>query len=82
MTVRKHSVSISGHRTSFSLEDEFIALLRRSAGQSGQSLASLIAQIDSAKPRGSNLSSALRLYVLNEAVGGCYAQGEIASTSD
>lgn len=70
MAVRKHSVTISGHRTSFSIEDEFLALLRQSATQSGRSLAALIAEIDETKPRDSNLSSALRVFVLNEALAG------------
>ncbi|MFZ2101816.1 MAG: ribbon-helix-helix domain-containing protein [Oricola sp.] len=70
MAVRKHSVTISGHRTSFSLEDEFMALLRQAADLSGRSLAGLIAEIDEAKPRDSNLSSALRVYVLKQALAG------------
>ncbi|WP_193176555.1 ribbon-helix-helix domain-containing protein [Oricola nitratireducens] len=70
MAVRKHSVTISGHRTSFSIEDEFLTLLRQSAARSGRSLAALIAEIDETKPRDSNLSSALRVFVLNEALAG------------
>ena len=46
------------------------ALLRQSAARSGRSLAALIAEIDETKPRDSNLSSALRVFVLNEALAG------------
>ncbi|QKV17252.1 ribbon-helix-helix domain-containing protein [Oricola thermophila] len=70
MAVRKHSVTISGHRTSFSIEDEFHARLKESAARKGISLAALVAAIDKAKPRDSNLSSALRVHVLNEALSG------------
>ena len=70
MPVRKHSVSISGHRTSFSIEEEFLALLKRAAEQDGRSLAALIAEIDEERPRDSNLSSALRVHALGLALRG------------
>ena len=70
MPVRKRSVTIAGHRTSYSVEDEFFVLLRRAADEANRSLASLIAEIDENRPRDSNLSSALRLYVLGEALKG------------
>jgi predicted DNA-binding ribbon-helix-helix protein len=60
--VVKRSVSIAGHMTSISLEEPFWAALRAIAKSQGRSLASLIAEID--ERRGTNLSSALRLYVL------------------
>jgi predicted DNA-binding ribbon-helix-helix protein len=60
----KRSVSISGHRTSFSLEDAFLAELRHIAGERGMALAELVAEIDAGRPRDCNLSSALRLHVL------------------
>ena len=59
----KHSVMISGHRTSVSLEPEFWSALRSLAEQRGLSVAGLLAQID--ETRGErNLSSAARVYVL------------------
>jgi predicted DNA-binding ribbon-helix-helix protein len=70
MPVRKHSVSISGHRTSFSIEEEFLALLKRAAEHDGRSLAALIAEIDEERPRDSNLSSALRVHALDLALQG------------
>lgn len=62
--VRKRSVVIRGHSTSFSLEDEFHAELERIAAGRGISLAGLIAEVDAARDRATNLSSALRLHVL------------------
>jgi predicted DNA-binding ribbon-helix-helix protein len=60
--LRKRSVTIAGHRTSISLEDEFWSELVRIAGEKRTSLNSLIAAIDEA--RATNLSSAIRLHVL------------------
>jgi predicted DNA-binding ribbon-helix-helix protein len=65
--VRKHSVTIRGHRTSFSLEQLFLDELRAIAAARGLTLAALIAEIDGARPREANLSSALRIFVLEEA---------------
>ncbi|MBD3845842.1 ribbon-helix-helix domain-containing protein [Bosea sp. SSUT16] len=60
---RKRSLSIAGHRTSVSLEDEFWDALKEIAAGEGRSLAALIAEIDTA--RGDiNLSAALRLHTL------------------
>lgn len=64
--IRKRSVSIRGHRTSISLEQPFFDELSRIADEREVSLASLIADTDEARPRSVNLSSALRLLVLNE----------------
>lgn len=74
MPVRKRSVTIAGHRTSFSVEDEFFALLRQAAEAENRALASLIAEIDKARPRDSNLSSALRLHALDLALKGAFAK--------
>lgn len=64
----KHSVSIRGHRTSFSLEKPFFDELSRMAAARGVPLAALVAEIDAARPRDANLSSAIRLHVLAEAL--------------
>lgn len=62
--VRKYSVSLHGHRTSFSLEEEFFVALKEIAARRGRSLASLIADVDDERPDSYNLSSALRVFVL------------------
>ena len=61
----KRSVTINGHATSISLESPFWQELRRMADEAGLSVAALIARID-ADPKTGNLSSALRLSVLND----------------
>lgn len=61
--MKKHSVTISGHRTSISLEDEFWQGLREISELREKTLADVIRQID--RDRGErNLSSAIRLAVL------------------
>jgi predicted DNA-binding ribbon-helix-helix protein len=62
--VRKHSVAIRGHRTSFSLEQPFYDDLLAIAAERETTLAALVAEIDATRPREANLSSALRLHVL------------------
>ena len=63
--VRKHSVSIRGHATSYTLADPFFELIEEIADTREMSVASLIAEIDSRRDRSINLSSALRLHVLD-----------------
>ena len=60
--VRKRSVVVAGHKTSVSLEQPFWDELARIAQARGQSLNALIGAID--KGRDGNLSSALRVFVL------------------
>lgn len=62
--IRKRSVTIRGHRTSISLEDEFWQALRAIAAARGLSLAALITEIDESRNPDDNLSSAMRLRVL------------------
>lgn len=63
--LRKHSVSIRGHATSYTLEDPFFELIEEIAGAREMSVASLIAEIDGRRDRSINLYSALRLHVLD-----------------
>jgi predicted DNA-binding ribbon-helix-helix protein len=65
--VRKHSVTIRGHRTSFSLEKPFLDDLRAIAETRNITLAALVAEVDEGRPREANLSSALRIFVLDQA---------------
>lgn len=62
--VEKRSVAIRGHRTSFSLEREFMDELRAMAATRRMTLGALVAAIDETRPPDTNLSSALRLAVL------------------
>jgi predicted DNA-binding ribbon-helix-helix protein len=63
---RKRSITIRGHRTSFSIEDAFLDELRRMARESGRPLARMVAEIDAGRGEGINLSSAIRLAVLED----------------
>ena len=60
----KHTVKINGHITSVFLESEFWAELKQISKVKEISTDQLISQIDQRK-QGANLSSAIRLYVLN-----------------
>ena len=60
--VHKRSILIAGHATSVSLEDVFWDELKTIAAARGVSLNQLAEEIDAA--RAGNLSSALRLFVL------------------
>jgi predicted DNA-binding ribbon-helix-helix protein len=62
--VKKRSVSIRGHQTSYSIEDAFNEVLLEMAHAKNLSLAGLIVSIDERRERDENLSSALRLAVL------------------
>ena len=62
--IRKHSTTLHGHRTSFTLEDEFWDELNAIATARKMPLARLLAEIDDSRGEDSNLSSALRVHVL------------------
>jgi predicted DNA-binding ribbon-helix-helix protein len=62
--VLKRSIVIAGRKTSVSLEDAFWNALKEIAAARGMTLSDLVAAIDS-KRQHSNLSSALRLFVLD-----------------
>jgi predicted DNA-binding ribbon-helix-helix protein len=62
--VVKRSIVIAGHKTSVSLEDEFWKGLKEIATGREMTLSDLVATIDTDRRHG-NLSSAIRLFVLN-----------------
>jgi len=72
--VRKRSVTIAGHRTSFSLEDAFWEELVGIAQRRAITLAELVVEIDT--DREGNLSSALRLFVLRDLQNRLAADGD------
>jgi predicted DNA-binding ribbon-helix-helix protein len=61
--VVKRSLVIAGHRTSVSLEDAFWRRLRGIAAERGLSVNRLAAAVDASRG-GANLSSAIRVFVL------------------
>ena len=66
MTVKKRSIKIDGHTTSISLEDEFWDALKQLSEDKNISLAQLVSDIDTARPAAQGLSSALRVYILQQ----------------
>lgn len=62
--VVKRSIVIAGHKTSVSLEDAFWSCLKDIATARSMTLSELVASIDSDRRQG-NLSSAIRLFVLD-----------------
>jgi predicted DNA-binding ribbon-helix-helix protein len=62
--VVKRSIVIAGHKTSVSLEDAFWKGLKEIANGRELTLSDLVASIDTDRRHG-NLSSAIRLYVLD-----------------
>lgn len=60
----KHSVTLKGHRTSVSLEDEFWNEFRDLADEMDMPINALVAQIDEARGLDMGLASAIRLFVL------------------
>jgi len=61
--VVKRSIVLAGHKTSVSLEDAFWSGLKEIAGRRLMTLSTLVDSID-AQRQHDNLSSALRLFVL------------------
>ena len=62
-SIVKRSVVIGGHKTSVSLEEPFWIDLKEIAHAQHVTLSALVAQIDDTREQ-SNLSSAIRLFVL------------------
>ncbi len=64
--MKKLSISLSGHQTSITLEPEFISALRDIASAQGRSVASIINDIDARRSPDTNLSSAIRVWILRQ----------------
>jgi predicted DNA-binding ribbon-helix-helix protein len=67
--VVKRSIVIAGHKTSVSLEDAFWTGLKEIAAKRDLTLSDMVATIDQDRRHG-NLSSAIRLFVLDHYRGG------------
>jgi predicted DNA-binding ribbon-helix-helix protein len=64
--MKKRSLTIAGHRTSITLEEAFWTELKAIAAGRGQTVTDLVTDIDATRDLKTNLSSALRLFVLQE----------------
>jgi len=62
---KKHSLTLRGHRTSVSLEDDFWNEFRKIAAQDGRAINELAAEIDETRGEDCGLASAIRLFVLH-----------------
>lgn len=62
--VVKRSIVIAGHKTSVSLEDQFWEALKQIAGERKVTLSDVVQEVDQKRKQG-NLSSAIRLFVLD-----------------
>jgi predicted DNA-binding ribbon-helix-helix protein len=60
----KHSVTLRGHRTSISLEDEFWSEFKEIAADLDLPINALVAQIDADRGMEAGLASAIRVFVL------------------
>lgn len=64
--MKKISVSLSGHQTSISLENEFFDVLQNIAKTRKTSIAAIIKNIDETRKPNTNLSSETRIWILKE----------------
>lgn len=62
--VVKRSIVVAGHKTSVSLEEAFWSGMKEISSARGMTLSELVGEIDSNRRQG-NLSSAIRLFVLD-----------------
>jgi predicted DNA-binding ribbon-helix-helix protein len=76
--VVKRSIVIAGHKTSVSLEDAFWTGLKEIAAKRDLTLSDMVATIDQDRRHG-NLSSAIRLFVLDYYRGGQLAEPKPAA---
>ena len=60
----KHSLTLRGHRTSVSLEEEFWQAFRAIAAERGLTLNQLAVEVDEARAGDVGLASAIRVFVL------------------
>lgn len=65
----KHSLTLRGHRTSVSLEQEFWQAFRDIAAERHQPLNALAAEIDESRGPDIGLASAIRVFVLKDIKG-------------
>lgn len=61
---KKRSLTLRGHRTSVSLEDDFWKAFQEIAAERKQAVNALAAEIDEARAGDMGLASALRLFIL------------------
>jgi predicted DNA-binding ribbon-helix-helix protein len=84
--VVKRSIVVAGHKTSVSLEEAFWTSMKEISATRSMTLSDLVSEIDKARKQG-NLSSAIRLYVLDYfrtragAASSAHADGKVWATA-
>ena len=68
--MQKRSIEIAGHRTSVSLEDSFWGALADYARLKGRTVNAVVTDIDAGRDGDTNLSSAIRQFLLAAARAG------------
>ena len=66
MALSKHSLTIAGHPTSVSMEDEFWAAFKELAARRHLSINAMAQDIDDRRHPDTNLCSAIRLEILKD----------------
>ena len=66
---KKRSITLDGHRTSVSIEEEFWHQFVLTAQKQGKSINMLATEIDHIRGLDVSLASAIRLFVLSHALG-------------
>ena len=74
--VVKRSIVLSGHKTSVSLEEAFWSGMKEISGARCMTLSELVGEIDANRHHG-NLSSAIRLFVLDHFKGRATPSSEL-----
>jgi predicted DNA-binding ribbon-helix-helix protein len=75
--VVKRSIVIGGHKTSVSLEEAFWDGMKEISRERGKTLSELVSEIDDRRQQG-NLSSAIRLFVLDHFRTGAAGPADVA----
>ena len=79
--VVKRSVLLGDHKTSVSLEQPFWNCMKEISRKRGQTVSELVSEIDGNRQRG-NLSSAIRLFVLDYYRTAAEGQGNAPKSTD
>ena len=66
---KKRSLTLDGHRTSVSIEEDFWCEFVRLSGDQGKSINALAVEIDHIRGLNVGLASAIRLFVLAHSLG-------------
>jgi predicted DNA-binding ribbon-helix-helix protein len=76
LSVKKRSIIVAGHKTSVSVEDPFWDALGAIAGERKLNMSEIVTSIDE-KKISSNLSSSIRLFVLDHYVSAAASKSSV-----